>query len=190
MTAQLIVMPVQVVLVGKRPVHHLAEVPALHPRAVLDQAEQIRAGRRHRPPDVVVGQSLQVPQQHSACVLQKPVQRLLLIGFRHGASLAQAQELVQRVSASAVLIRERGELVKHRPRGRSPDHEGFLRARHVSHVRFWGGCVKLHGRHPKTDGGYARVVDAIGGMASVSAPGGPDRARPAGHQRDLPGLHR
>jgi hypothetical protein len=83
---------------------------------MLDQAEQVRAGRRHRPPDVVVGQSLQLPRKDPAYVAQIPMQGLLLIGSGHGASLAQAHELVQRVSASAALIRQCGELVKQRRR--------------------------------------------------------------------------
>ena len=41
---------------GKRAPEHLAEVPGLGDRQVLDQAEQIGAGRSQRPANVVLGE--------------------------------------------------------------------------------------------------------------------------------------
>ena len=49
---------------------------------MLDEAEQVGAGRRHRPAHVVLGQPVELPDDRVAIVLQIAVQMRLVVGHR------------------------------------------------------------------------------------------------------------
>ena len=53
-----------------RPAEHLAKVPNLDACRVLDQAEQVRACRRHRTPSVVLAQAIELGKQVRASKAQ------------------------------------------------------------------------------------------------------------------------
>jgi hypothetical protein len=100
--------PVQAPVAGERPANDLAEVSPFHPGAVLDQPKQVRAGRCHRPPDVVITEPVKFPEQDLAHVLQVPVQRLLLISLSHGQeSCARRSSLSIEFAEPAVKLRHR-----------------------------------------------------------------------------------
>jgi hypothetical protein len=63
-----------------RPSESRAEVAELHEGEVFHQPEEIRAGRRHRTADVVLGQALQLPEQSVAPRLEVPLEVGLQLG--------------------------------------------------------------------------------------------------------------
>ena len=70
---------------------HLAEIPELHAGQVLDQAEQVGAGRHHRAADVVLGQPVELPQHRLAGGLQ--VAAKVCLGIRIGHARQSAKVL-------------------------------------------------------------------------------------------------
>ena len=63
----------------KWPVEREREVAPLDPGQVLDEAEQVRAGRHQRTPDVVLAQPVELPQQRLAAGAQVSVQVILRV---------------------------------------------------------------------------------------------------------------
>lgn len=73
--------------VGKRSVEDLAEVPGVGISPVLDQAQEVGAGRGQRSAQVVVGEPLELPEQRLADLTQFVVQVLLREFIDHGMNL-------------------------------------------------------------------------------------------------------
>ena len=60
---------------GERPPEGVAEVADLDAGAVLDEPQQVRAGRHHRPAHVVLREVVELPQQRASASLQVPAER-------------------------------------------------------------------------------------------------------------------
>src|SRR5207249_3282445 len=76
---------------ARRALEGIAEVDELRMGLVLDQAEQVRAGRNQRPADVVLREPLQLPQESVPATLQVFLEDRLGIVCRHAPSLTRAQ---------------------------------------------------------------------------------------------------
>jgi hypothetical protein len=66
-----------------RPAEHGAEVLEFPAGLMLDEAEQIGAGRRQRPSDVVLAEPVEVPKQRLAGALEVGVQICLGVKIGH-----------------------------------------------------------------------------------------------------------
>jgi hypothetical protein len=71
-----------------RAAEYVAEIAELAARLVLDEAEQVGACRRQRPPDVVLAKPVQLPQQGLPGALQVVEQARLGVESRHAQSMA------------------------------------------------------------------------------------------------------
>ena len=76
---------------GERAAEDVTEVAGFDARDVLDDAEQVRTGRRHRPADVVLRQALELPHQCLAPDLKVPMQVGLDSLEFHGPSMSRPQ---------------------------------------------------------------------------------------------------
>src|SRR6202011_3367996 len=65
----------------------IPEIPELHAGHMLDQSQQVGAGRHHRAADVVLREPIELPQQGFACVLQIAVKVRFRIRSGHADSL-------------------------------------------------------------------------------------------------------
>ena len=140
---------------------HLAEVPEVRGRAVLDQAEQVGARRRQGPSDVVLTEPVQLPDQRLARPAQVAVQLFLHIQARHAIPpIGQGMMAVAR--------RRTPEDPPVAPRATSPESRS-----HMSRTRRTArGCGVDMGRVRAVFGGTWRV--AAGPATGTHTPGGMD----------------
>ena len=87
---------------GERASEHLAEVPGLGDRQVLDQAEEIGPGRGQRATSVILADSFELPEHRLSHVAQVTVQVLLRELIDHGNEPLRARALRGRRALPAI----------------------------------------------------------------------------------------
>jgi DNA-binding MarR family transcriptional regulator/GNAT superfamily N-acetyltransferase len=88
---------------AERLAEHFAEIPELHAGQVLDQAEQVGAGRHHRAADVVLGQPVELPQHGLAGRLQVAAKVSLGIRIGHVRQSAISRHQASRAAVARVV---------------------------------------------------------------------------------------